>query len=309
MSSVISLEGVSKQFGSTAALDQVSLQVPAACVYGFIGPNGAGKTTAIRLLFGLLQADSGRVEVLGHKLPEAAAKVTGKRIGGIIEEPVFYPFLTGKQNLQAFAAALDTKPDLDALLKRVGLYEAKDRKTKGYSLGMRQRLGIARALLGDPEILILDEPTNGLDPEGIISFRALVRHMAEQEGRTVFVSSHLLGELEQTCDQVAIIHKGKIVADGTVEELTQTTDTVRVETARGDIDYSEKITQCGARSVQAKDNGYLCMMESSDPADLARFNRALVEGGVPVSGFALQTKNLEESFLQILQDDQGEQPA
>lgn len=304
MSSVIRLDGVSKKFGDTAALNNVSLEVPPACVYGFIGPNGAGKTTAIRLLFGLLQADQGQVEVLGHPLPREVAQVTGKRIGGIIEEPVFYPFLSGKQNLQVFAAALDSRPDVDALLRRVGLYESRERKVKGYSLGMRQRLGIARALLGDPEILILDEPTNGLDPEGIISFRDIVRHMANEEGRTVFVSSHLLGELEQTCDQVAIIHHGKIVASGTVESLTRSDSIVRIQVA-DEGDYTAAIVQAGSSQVEQTPSGYLCHMENAEPGDLARFNQNLVSSGVPVIEFAMQTKNLEESFLQILQEGSG----
>jgi len=294
----IEFSGVSKHFGSNVALDAVDLVVPRGSIFGFIGPNGAGKTTAIRLLFGLLKADQGLVSVLGNQLPAGLPKVAGTQIGGIIEEPQFYPFLSGRQNLKAFAAGISTRPDYDGLLARVGLTEAADRKVKGYSLGMRQRLGIARALLGDPQILILDEPTNGLDPEGIISFREMIEHMTQHEGRTVFVSSHLLAELEQVCTQVAIVNHGKVLASGTVAELIGTTSQVVVHAGIG---QAVALENAGARQVkQQADGSYLISLDDTSEQTLINFNKHLIHNGIPVSQLHVNTRNLEESFLQII---------
>src|SRR6476661_8866233 len=218
-SPAIETHGLGKAFGSRTALAGVDLTVPRGCAFGFLGANGAGKTTLIRLLLGLAQPTSGHMRVLGHDLPgERAAALA--RVGAIIEEPRFHPHLSGRENLHIHAAARDRTAHgrIDGALERVGLGARGDNRVKGYSLGMRQRLGVARCLLTDPELLILDEPLNGLDPAGILEFRGLIRELVA-EGRTVLLSSHLLDEVEKTCDIVAIVDQGKVVAQGTIHEL------------------------------------------------------------------------------------------
>src|SRR5690349_16447099 len=220
----IETQGLGKRFGDRAALQSIDLSVPRGCAFGFLGPNGAGKTTLIRLLLGLAEPTSGSMRLLGHDLPGGRAQALA-RVGAIVEEPRFHPHLTGRENLLVHAAAREpaARGRIDAALKRVGLGARADDVVKGYSLGMRQRLGIARCLLCDPELLILDEPVNGLDPAGILEFRHLVRSLVE-EGRTVLLSSHLLDEVEKTCDSAAIVDQGRVMAQGTIAELTSLSD-------------------------------------------------------------------------------------
>src|SRR3954452_3248692 len=211
--------GVGKRFGSRAALADVNLEVPRGCAFGLLGPNGAGKTTLIRLLLGLAAPTAGQMRLLGRKLPSGSADALA-RVGAIIEEPRFHPHLSGRENLAIHAAARDeaARGRIDASLARVGLTARADDKVKSYSLGMRQRLGVARCLLPDPELLILDEPMNGLDPAGILEFRGFLRELVD-EGRTVLLSSHLLDEVEKTCDFAAIVDQGRVVAQGAIGEL------------------------------------------------------------------------------------------
>ncbi|MDA0170219.1 ABC transporter ATP-binding protein [Solirubrobacter taibaiensis] len=220
----IETHGLGKRFGARAALESIDLEVPRGTAFGFLGRNGAGKTTLVRLLLGLAEPTSGTMRLLGHTLPDERSQALA-RVGAIVEEPRFHPHLTGRENLLVHAAARDKHaagriPDA---LKRVGLAARADDVVKGYSLGMRQRLGIARCLLCDPELLILDEPVNGLDPAGILEFRHLVRSLVD-EGRTVLLSSHLLDEVEKTCDAAAIVDNGRVVAQGTIEALTAMSD-------------------------------------------------------------------------------------
>jgi ABC-2 type transport system ATP-binding protein len=216
----VETRGLGKHFGSRAALHNVDLDIPRGCAFGFLGPNGAGKTTLIRLLLGLAQPTSGRIRLLGHDLPGGAA-IALARVGAIIEEPRFHPHLSGRENLAVHAAAREPAAHgrIDDALARVGLAARADERVKAYSLGMRQRLGIARCLLADPELLILDEPMNGLDPAGIGELRELIGALVA-EGRTVLLSSHLLDEVERTCDAAAIVDDGKVIAQGTIGELT-----------------------------------------------------------------------------------------
>jgi len=217
----VETRGLGKQFGPRVALDNVHLQVPRGCAFGFLGPNGAGKTTLIRLLLGLAEPSAGQMRLLGHDLPGgAAAALAG--VGAIIEEPRFHPHLSGRENLGVHAAARERAAygRIDGALVRTGLSARADDRVTTYSLGMRQRLGIARCLLADPELLILDEPMNGLDPAGIGELRELIGALVA-EGRTVLLSSHLLDEVERTCDAAAIVDDGKVIAQGTISELTR----------------------------------------------------------------------------------------
>jgi ABC-2 type transport system ATP-binding protein len=209
--------GLGKRFGDRVALENIELEVPRGTAFGFLGANGAGKTTLIRLLLGLARPTSGTIELLGQS---DRAKALA-RVGAIIEEPRFHRHLTGRENLVVHAAARDKDAPkrIGPALERVGLGRRADDKVGGYSLGMRQRLGVARCLVCDPELLILDEPVNGLDPAGILEFRNLIRDLVA-EGRTVLLSSHLLDEVEKTCDVAAIVDKGHVVAQGTIADLT-----------------------------------------------------------------------------------------
>src|SRR3954471_11779418 len=212
--------GLGKEFGHRAALESIDLEVPRGTAFGFLGPNGAGKTTLIRLLLGLAEPTSGRIKLLGHDMPAGRARALA-RVGAIIEEPRFHAHLSGRENLFVHAAARERAAHgrIEGALARVGLTNRADDKAKSYSLGMRQRLGVARSLLADPELLILDEPLNGLDPAGILEFRGLIRELVD-EGRTVLLSSHLLDEVEKVADYAAIVDQGHVVAQGTIARLT-----------------------------------------------------------------------------------------
>ena len=265
MDTVIETRSLTKRFGDRAAVDGVDLTVPAGVAFGFLGPNGAGKTTMIRTLLGLTQPTSGDVTLLGLPQPAKRAEALA-RVGAIVEEPKFHPHLTGRENLKIVAAARDTRgggADPESL-ERVGLAQRADERVKSYSLGMRQRLGIARCLIADPALLILDEPMNGLDPAGILEMRHLIRAFVG-EGRTVFLSSHLLDEVEKTCDQVAIVDQGRIVVQGGVEEIASSGDpTVLIEVddeaaARRVLDGSQsrrrKPVRCASSSPTGRSVG------------------------------------------------------
>src|SRR6516162_852811 len=215
----IETEGLTKHFGDKTAVDGVALRVPRRSAFGYLGPSGAGKTTLIRMLLGLIEPTSGSMRLLGHQLPAQRAQALA-RVGAIVDEPRFHGHLTGRQNLWAIAAARELAAQLriDGALARVGLAERADDRVGTYSMGMRQRLGIAACLLADPELLILDEPMNGLDPAGMLEFRGLIREFVA-EGRTVVLSSHLLDEIQRTCDAAAIVDRGRVVMQGSITEL------------------------------------------------------------------------------------------
>jgi ABC-2 type transport system ATP-binding protein len=217
----IRCRGLTKRYGAITAVDQLDLSVPAGQVFGFLGPNGAGKTTTLRMLLGLIRPTAGEAWLNGQQVPDPGGL---RGVGAIIEEPAFYPWLTGRRNLQVLALSGPALPGgpgpgpIAAVLARTGLTAAADRKVKTYSQGMRQRLGLAAALLRQPALLLLDEPSNGLDPAGIREFRTLMRSLAAA-GTTVFLSSHLLAEVAQVCDQAAVLSEGRIVAQGPVASL------------------------------------------------------------------------------------------
>jgi ABC-2 type transport system ATP-binding protein len=217
---IIETRGLTKRFGGRTAVADVNLRVPAGCAFGFLGHNGAGKTTVIRLLVGLTQPDAGTVRLAGRPLAAQRAAALA-RVGAIIEEPRFHNHLTGRENLRVIAAVRgpQSRRQLEPALARVGLADRGDDRVGTYSQGMRQRLGIARCLLADPELIILDEPMNGLDPGGILELRGLIASLVA-EGRTVFISSHLLDEIEKTCHAAAVIDRGRIIAQAPMSELT-----------------------------------------------------------------------------------------
>jgi ABC-2 type transport system ATP-binding protein len=212
---------LAKRFGARQAVVDASLTVRRGEVFGFLGPNGAGKTTTIRMLVGLVRPTAGEIRVAGHDLARAREAAL-RRLGCIVESPDFYDYLTGRENLQHFARMIDraAQERIEPLAELLRVRERLGDRVGTYSLGMRQRLGIAQALLGDPAVLVLDEPANGLDPAGIRELRTLLRQLADERGLAVFVSSHLLGEVEKVCDRLAIVHRGRVLAEGPVAALT-----------------------------------------------------------------------------------------
>src|SRR3954470_1089952 len=232
----LATHGLRKSYGSRAALTGLDLAVPSGVVYGFLGPNGAGKTTTMRLLTGLIHPDAGSIEILGRPFGRGDRRRLFE-VGALIESPAFYPFLSGRQNLHELATTGSpvARGRVDELLELTGLGERANDKVAGYSLGMKQRLGIAGALLRDPQLLLLDEPANGLDPAGIVGMRDTLRGLAAL-GKTVFVSSHLLGEIEQMADVIGILAAGRLVREGPIGELLDAEGTVRVRVPPADLD-------------------------------------------------------------------------
>src|SRR5271154_5228935 len=215
----VETHGLTKRFGDNVAVDGVELLVPRGCAFGYLGPNGAGKTTLIRVLLGLTHADAGTMSLLGHAVPRHRDKALA-RVGAIVDEPRFHGHLTGRQNLQILAAAREpaARGRVDPALERVGILHRANDKVSKYSMGMRQRLGVAACLIGDPQLLILDEPMNGLDPGGMLDMRDMIKSLVS-EGRTVVLSSHLLDEVERTCDAVAIVDRGRVIRQGSISDL------------------------------------------------------------------------------------------
>jgi len=279
---VIETRALTKKFGDRAAVDGVDLVVPAGVAFGFLGPNGAGKTTLIRTLVGLTRATSGELSLLG--LPQPAKRREAlARVGAIVEEPRFHGHLTGRENLKIVAAARDRAAAgrIDESLARVGLTQRADDRVKAYSLGMRQRLGIARCLLADPALLILDEPMNGLDPAGILETRHLIRAFVD-EGRTVFLSSHLLDEVEKTCDQIAIVDQGRVILQGAVDEIAATGDpTVLLDV--DDAEAARTLLSAESRVTKVEQEGHELRVTLADGLGSAELNKALVQAGIAVS--------------------------
>jgi ABC-2 type transport system ATP-binding protein len=297
----LSLENLGKRYGSQVALDGLNLRVPTGVVYGFLGPNGAGKTTTMRILTGLIRADSGQVEVLGRPFGRGDRKRLFD-VGALIESPSFYPFLSARENLRALAAtgAPVPKGRIDELLGMVALGDRAKDKVSGYSLGMKQRLGIAAALLNDPKLLLLDEPANGLDPAGIVGMRDTLRALAAS-GKTVFVSSHILSEVQQMADVVGIIGRGRLIREGTVESLLREEGSIRIRVAAAEVATAAGIlaSAAGPGSVTPEDGpeaGWLAVRV--DPGRSSELNRALAGAGVFASRIE-GAANLESLFLEL----------
>jgi ABC-2 type transport system ATP-binding protein len=298
----IETTGLTKRFGARTALDGIDLRVPSGSAFGFLGPNGAGKTTIIRTLLGLTGANAGTMKILGRPVPLERAQAL-RRVGAIVEEPRFHPNLSGRENLRLIAAVRgpETRARIEPALARVGLADRAGNKVKSYSMGMRQRLGVARCLLADPLLLILDEPTNGLDPGGIQEFREMIRAMVEQEGRTVFISSHLLDEVEKTCDAAAIVDRGKVIVQGSIAELAQGGG-VRNELILGVDDIELALTTLGAselvRDARRSDEG-LRVELVGDSRTASEVNATLVRAGVGVMRLEPVRHSLEQRFLEV----------
>jgi ABC-2 type transport system ATP-binding protein len=291
--SVVETDGLTKKFGERTAVDHVELRIPAGSAFGYLGPNGAGKTTLIRMLLGLTKATSGSMRLLGHPIPAERDQALA-RVGAIVEEPRFHTYLTGRENLRIVAAAREPEAHarIDGALARVGLTNRADERVKAYSLGMRQRLGVARALLADPELLILDEPMNGLDPAGMEEFRFMIRAFVE-EGRTVVLSSHLLDEVEKTCDAIAIVDQGKVIVQGSIDELTGVSTTVLIGTS----DDARAQSLLAGYQVEPVADGL--RIHISDNATAAAVNRKLIEAGIDVHRLEPERVSLERRFLEI----------
>jgi ABC-2 type transport system ATP-binding protein len=303
MTIAIEIEGLTKTFASgrrrrTVALAGIDLAVPEGGVYGFLGPNGSGKTTTIRCLLGLVHPTSGRMRMLGGDVPTDLPDVI-RRIGAIVETPALFPTMTGRENLRLLARidGIGLRR-VDELLERVGLAAAADRVVRKYSLGMRQRLGLAAALLKDPALLVLDEPANGLDPAGMREIRLLLRSLGA-EGRTVFVSSHLLSEIEQTCDAVAILSGGRCIAAGPVADVIGRADAglvVRVD----DLDLAS-IVLADAGFAAERADGHLRVAVASDHAALV--TRTLAAHELWVTELRPDHTTLEERFFELTEAD------
>ena len=287
-----------KQFGDQKAVNGIDLAVPSGSIFGFLGPNGSGKTTTIRMLLGLASASSGGIEILGQSVPDSLEDVLPK-VGALVEGPAFYPYMSGKNNLIRMDSAdrnsvSSTRHQRVAdALHRVGLDNAGDKKVHAYSLGMKQRLGLANALLKPRKLLILDEPTNGLDPQGTREVRNLIRSLAS-EGITIFLSSHLLSEIEQLCSHVAVMNAGSILAQGSLPELRaqlQTRLVIRVD----DVEKTQGLLLKAKLEAKVAESEIIANV--THDFDVAAMNKQLVKAGINVSEIRLEQPSLEEYFV------------
>jgi ABC-2 type transport system ATP-binding protein len=290
-----------KSFGTHNAVNAINLAVPRGSIFGFLGPNGSGKTTTIRMLLGLAEPTSGEIKLLGHSVP-ADAQLALPHVGALVEGPAFYPYLSGRDNLIRFDSA-DGNADpktraarVEAALARVGLTQASEKKVHAYSLGMKQRLGIANALLQPRQLLVLDEPTNGLDPQGTREVRTLIRDLASQ-GITIFISSHLLLEIEQICTHLAVMSAGNLVAQGSIEELSFS-EILNLNLRTPDIDLA--IATLNSLDIEARhESGVVKANLVHNFIAAEEIVDALVKCEVKIQGFTLEAPQLEERFVSL----------
>jgi ABC-type multidrug transport system, ATPase component len=288
MDTVIDIRGLTKTYGTVKALDDLTLSIPRGGVYGVLGPNGAGKSTLFRTLLGLIRPTAGEASVMGGRMGDPAAM---RRMGSMIETPRFPPFLTARQVLAWLGRAHGgvARSDIDAWLDRVGLTEAADRRVRGFSVGMLQRLGVAAALMTRPDLVILDEPTSGMDPPGIQEMRALIRSLADHDSVTLILASHQLQEVQRVCDRVAILNRGKVVAEGRVSDLTASGERLRLAVTP----LARALAVLGDRATLDGDSLLATVPRAEGPAVI----RTLVEAGVEIEEARWIGADLEQVFM------------
>jgi ABC-2 type transport system ATP-binding protein len=300
--SVLRTRGLTKRWrNGQVAVNDLALDVPRGAVYGFLGPNGSGKTTTIRMLLGLINATAGEIFLLGEPIP-AASGVVLPRVGALIEGPAFHPYLSGRANLRrldrwdATAEPRTSSARIDAALEKVGLRNAESKRYRTYSLGMKQRLGIAAALLKPRELLILDEPTNGLDPQGTREIRALVRTIAN-DGTTVLLSSHLLSEVEQICSHIGVMRAGSLVAQGAIEEVRGQAGPQEIRITTPDLDRAVRVLD--ALGLHPRITGPDNLLANAGDEAVEKVSAALVHAGVALRGFHVVRADLEDLFVSL----------
>lgn len=295
----IRTRGLTKRFGVRTAVDGLDLEVGRGQTFGFLGPNGSGKSTTLRMLLGLIGPTAGEAFILGHCVRRERLQALA-RVGALVETPAFYQFLTARENVRLFGrlSAEITEEQIVSALRAVGLEGRMDDRVRTFSHGMKQRLGLACALVADPELVILDEPTNGLDPEGVKEVRDLIRSLAESRGMTVFLSSHLLHEVEQVCTHVAVISRGRLQAAGPVSELVRCRRPgVEFEVDRPDaaLEVFRSLLRSDSLSVEGRR-----VRVSVDESEIPGLNRALVNSGINVSAIERRRQTLEEFYLDVM---------
>ena len=293
LETVLSIKGLSKQYGKVRALDNLNLEVKKGDVFGILGPNGSGKTTTLGIILSVINQTSGQFEWFGEK----ANKDTRKKIGAILEHPIFYPYLTAVQNLKIVCDIKEVPYHrVDEVLTQVGLEERKDTKFKTFSLGMKQRLSIASALLCNPTVMILDEPTNGLDPQGIAEIRELIIEIANS-GKTIIIASHLLDEVQKVCSHFCVLQRGKLIYNGLVEDVGKGSVSVEVKADHDDLQTVLEQSGLGTKVKRELDK-YIMTMEGDHSA--AEVNAYLFKQGITAKHLLVQSKSLEKQFLEIL---------
>jgi ABC-2 type transport system ATP-binding protein len=310
LTAAIVAKGLTKRYDDVAAVDRLDLSVERGELFGFLGPNGAGKTTTIRMALGLIHPSGGEVELLGERVRRDRAPL--RRVGALVEEPAFWKYLSGRKNLEYFARAGSGRDRegtrsrlarIDEVLDTVGLGSAAGKRVKAYSQGMRQRLGVGLALLGDPELLVLDEPTNGLDPTGMRDMRMLLRRLADG-GTTIFVSSHLLSEVEAMCDHVGVMAQGRMVADGPPGSLRGPSDRIRIEVddvARAMLVVAASPGATIASPAPGSSGPGALVVTTAEGTKAADLNAALVGAGVRVEALTPERDTLEDVFLHLVE--------
>lgn len=295
METVLSIQNLSKRYGRIVAVNQLSLEIPKGSIYGILGPNGSGKTTTLGMVLDVLHPSSGTYSWFGLP-PSTTAR---KRVGAILEGPLFYPYLTGVNNLKVVADIKGSSYDrIDEVLQQVGLFARKNDAFRTYSLGMKQRLAIAAALLNRPEVLILDEPTNGLDPQGIVEMRQLIRDIA-QMGVTILLASHLLDEVEKVCTHVAVLKTGNLLYAGPVAEMSKGQGVLEVKA--DDLPRLRKALESWPGIAQISENEGRLYVQFTTAPDPAALNARLGEQGIFLSHLVLRQSTLEEQFLELTQ--------
>ena len=302
MEYIVQTENLSKSFGKEQAVSNINLKIRKGEIYGFLGPNGAGKTTTIRMLLGLMKPSSGTIKIFQKDLTKERINILAK-VGSLVENPSYYPHLTDYENLEALRRILGVpKSRIDEVLEIVRLKDVANKKVKGFSLGMKQRLGIAASLLHNPELLILDEPTNGLDPSGIIEIRNLIKRLPSEYGMTVIISSHLLSEIDQMATQVGIVTKGKMIFQDSIEAMRRFAQPkVLIKVSNGEKGWRSLV----ANGIKAEHKDDLILFDECSDEKVAHIVQILVQEGISVYRVEEEKRSLEEIFLQMTTGEQA----